>query len=607
MCWSMREMRDARESDMGREATGHRSARGRAARLAGGRLALVVLLAMGACAERATEETGDPGHAAATNIVDEFILASDAICEANVPADVDPSSYGMDPATGRFIHPEMTPHQEEGKPFEGQLDYWDTEEYADNMTVEAYYPYQVEPFHTWQNIVDFDGRRYMYQYVRRDMKIFDITDPKDVTEVYAKGHPWSGDGPGDEVNPYAPGDMFGAASIQWNAERQAYIMVQAFEIQRFGVINDKRTEPENVERHRSADHLKGFKVYQMDGPLPEAWTLLAEVTTDYEHPDAPIGEQRGSGVRDIPTYFGGQYMFVAAAPDESYALTEYPTDLYSSGYQAWDMSDPANPLLLSQFSVPGQRIGEEAAYAANPRCGNRTSWFGARMSVFTPTPVEDGGRYGYAAMGGLGFYVLDLSDPSSIAIVGQLDMPPSVAGTEGDNIDVSQVEETGIVYYSGYPLGEDCYEPYKNVFMIDVSDPANPTIVGTLPRPTPPEGAPFTDFCQRRGSFGPKRTGYYTQPGVSRPGIVPYAFYNAGVQIFDVSDASNPTIAAYFVPRFDTETVPEYARGNLAHGVYVEYDRNLVWLFTNHGMYALSTPVLGEPVLGPPSEPWPQR
>ena len=76
----------------------------------------------------------------------------------------------MDPETGRFVYPTVTPHQHESKPFEGQLDYWDTNEYAKAMTVEAYYPITVEPFHTWQNIVDFDGRRYMYQYVRRASK-----------------------------------------------------------------------------------------------------------------------------------------------------------------------------------------------------------------------------------------------------------------------------------------------------------------------------------------------------------------------------------------------------------------------------------------------------
>ena len=94
-----------------------------------------------------------------TNIEDPFILLTDLLCEANEPADPDRGSYGMDPATGRFVHPTATPHQHETMTFEGELDYWDAQEYAKNMSVEAYYPWVVEPFHTWQNIVDFDGRQ----------------------------------------------------------------------------------------------------------------------------------------------------------------------------------------------------------------------------------------------------------------------------------------------------------------------------------------------------------------------------------------------------------------------------------------------------------------
>lgn len=100
----------------------------------------------------------------------------------------------MAPTTGRFTHLTVTPHQHESKPFEGELEAWDTNEYIDNMTLEAYYPLVVEPYHTWQNIVDFGDRRYLYQYVRREKKIFDITDPREVTTVRAKGSLWeSGD------------------------------------------------------------------------------------------------------------------------------------------------------------------------------------------------------------------------------------------------------------------------------------------------------------------------------------------------------------------------------------------------------------------------------
>ena len=532
-----------------------------------------------------------------------------ALSKDNSPRPPEARAYGM-AADGSFRHPSRTPDSHDPHPFPGILRHWDTNDYAKNVTVEAYYPITVEPFHTWQNIVDFDGRRYLYQYVRRDLKIMDITDPRDVKVKLTRGHTWGPDGPGEEENPYPADDMFGAATVQWNAELGVNVMVQAFEIRRFGLLADKYTEHDKVEAIRNSPHLKGFKVYAMHGPMPEDWELLVERTTDYRHPGAPIGQQQGSGVRDIPVYFGDEYLFVAAAPSASHALTEYPNDLYSAGYQAWDLSNPSDPKFLSQFNVLGQIAGDpehEAAYRKNPRAGNRTSWMGARMSLFIPTPVEEGGRYGYAAMGGLGFFVVDISDPKEMKVAGHLSFEPSVAGVEGDFVDVSQVDATGIVYLSGYPLNEDCWEPYKEVFIIDVSRPEAPTVVGVLPRPKPPPEAAFTDFCQRRGSFGPKRSGYYTQPGTARAGILPLNFYNAGLQIFDVSDPRSPRVAAYFVPRFEPDRVVDYAMGNLSHGVYVEYDRNLFWLFTNHGMYCLSSPLLGEPSFDPPSEPWPER
>jgi len=214
-------------------------------------------------------------------------------------------------------------------------------------------------------------------------------------------------------------------------------------------------------------------------------------------------------------------------------------------------------------------------------------------------------------MGGFGIDVVDISDPADMHSVAHLDMPVSVTGTEGDNIDATQVERTGMVYYSGYPMSEDCHEPYKEIYAIDVKDPTQPRIIGTLPRPTPPKDAPFTDFCQRRGSFGPKRSGYtMLQPGTPSQKYIPYAFYNAGMQMFDVSDPLHPTIAAYFVPkmidigddnaRSETGGAKMRQFGNPVHGIFVEWDRNLIWVFTNHGFYAISSPLIGEPKAGLP-------
>ncbi|MGH6637847.1 MAG: hypothetical protein ACREBY_04480 [Polaromonas sp.] len=172
------------------------------------------------------------------------------------------------------------------------------------------------------------------------------------------------------------------------------------------------------------------------------------------------------------------------------------------------------------------------------------------MPLFIPKPVEQGGKYGYAAMGGFGFYVIDITNPKNMKAVAHIDMPVSVTGTEGDNIDVSKVETTGMVYYSGYPMSVDCYEPFKDIYAIDVRDPLKPKIAYTLPRPAAPEDAPFTDFCQRRGSFGPKRSGYAAiQPGTPSKRYMSYSYYNACMQSSTSATPTSPPSPATSCPR----------------------------------------------------------
>jgi len=528
------------------------------------------------------------------------------------PRPVPGVDYGIDPQTGVFSHPRATPMVSDPPNFPGQLDYWDQQSYSKNMEVVAVIPTIASPFHSWQNIVDFGATRYMYVYGSRNLKIFDITDPRAPKLVHRKGADWSGKGPGAELDPFARGDKMGAASIQWHKGLGKYVMVQSFEVERIGLMEDKLKQPDKVELAHNWTALKGFKVYAMNGPLPADWELLAEVPTDHANRDAPVGRQGGSGSLDVPAWFGGKTMFLAAAPDASFGLIEYPDYLYSPGYQSWDMTDPANPRFLQQFATRGQILGDaahEEAYLMNPRAGNRTSWMGARMPPFLPKPVEQGGKYAFGAMAGLGLHILDVSDPANMREVGSLNTAPRFAGTEFDNVDVSQYERTGFVFSNGYPMNDECYEPYKDIWVIDASDVTQPKVAGKLPRPVPPADAPFRDYCERKGSFGPKRPGYHvTQPGRWKQGVVAYAFYNAGVQLFDVQDPLQPSIAAYYVPRFPTpEEAPSYVTGNLGYGIYVEYDRNIVWLFTNYAIYALSSPVLGEPVYGMPARSWPPR
>lgn len=519
--------------------------------------------------------------------------------------------YGMDPQTGQFIFPKASPEVHEGQHFPGEMTTWDQRSYVKNVKVLAFYRGVDSPFQAWANIADFKGRRYLYVHDRDYLRILDITDPVHARTVFSRGGVWGPKGSSESFDPNNVHGYLGGATIAWNARLDEPVMVASFEIGRYGLMVDKITQPDKVAAQRHYNSLKGFRVFAMDGPLPSEWRLLATRTTDYEHPDAPIGQQQGSGSLDSPAYYGGKYLVLSSAPDDSYALTEYPNYLYSPGYQIWDMSDPADPKFVSQITVPGQVIGNEAsdnAYLMNPRAGNRTSWMGSRMPLFMPEPIERGGRIGFGAMGGLGLYAFDLTDPAHPSALSHINTPPAFAGTEFDNADVSQYARTGYVFTSGYPMNRDCYEPYKDIWVVDALDPAHMKVVGKLPRPTPPPGAPFTSFCQRGGDFGPKRSNAIGQPGTWRQGIIPYGFYNAGVQLFDVKDPLHAKIAGYFVPRLaNGKDLPEAEQGKGVHSIYTEYDRNIIWAFAGNGAYALSSPLLGKPLLKEPAKPWPPR
>ena len=507
------------------------------------------------------------------------------------PPDPDPATWGMQP-DGTFLPPALTPSvpRDVFVDWEGQLPYPDPNTYSLNTTAEAFYPIVVNTSHSWQAIYDWDGRRYMLHYGGGNRwNVYDITDPRALVIVDEETLPWTGPG-------------FGAVTIQWNAKLGKTIAIQANETPRYflnGRVANKWIDDTVEGQLLEWKGLRGFRTFEVNGPTPRDWTLLTEVSTDPNHGPGEI--QEGNGVLDLPVYYGDQYLFVATAPDNTFTNQPYKTTLWAAGHAAYDVSDPTNPVHLSTWWVPGSRAGEEADseyLADNPRWNNHTSWFGSRMGIFMPRSVESGYRYGYAAQGGQGFFVLDVSDPTNIHHVGWCHLPESVAGTEGDNVDTTQVEATGYVYVSGYPMNTDCYEPAKEIYQIDVSDPTHPVLTRTLPRPMPPADAPITDYAQRRGSFGPKRSGYFINTGTPHGAIVPYAFYAGGLQIFDLSDPEDPKVGAYFVPPMGLKVDDDMAAP--VHGIFVEWDRNIIWLFANHGIYAVSTTFLGEPVVGLP-------
>ena len=115
----------------------------------------------------------------------------------------------------------------------------------------------------------------------------------------------------------------------------------------------------------------------------------------------------------------------------------------------------------------------------------------------------------------------------------------------------------------------------------------------------PPPDAPYKEFCEKRGRFGPHNPPHLKAPGKPHQAFTAYAYFNAGLQLFDVSDPRAPKNTGYFIPpqAGDLDDYLSYPRDTDA--VFVEWDRRIMWVGTGTGIYLVASPLLGRPELKP--------
>jgi hypothetical protein len=338
------------------------------------------------------------------------------------------------------------------------------------------------------------------------------------------------------------------------------------------------------------DGLRGISTWDIDDPSSPR--LLDEFSTG----------ETGSGTHH--NYWdGGRYAYLDAGWSDQFRM-ENAQRPHGNGLMIVDLSDPENVTEVSRWHVPGQLLGEEDEYKKYWFAGDHAAWTASHGAPSTPVRVEDGGRYGYGGFGHFGMITFDFSDIRNPQAVSQLMWDYEAIGGIPYHTVLPIIDENGEFnnMIIGLPevIEPDCREPFMAVQVIDASDPANPEIVGLYPRPRPPEDAPYADFCLSRGRFGTHNTHSIIQPGRSNPNLVATTWFNAGVRFHDISDPRNPReVASYLPPRAgEMEDYNSWRRGD-TETVFIEWDRNLIWVGTHTGTYCLSSPVLGRPVLQP--------
>ena len=191
-----------------------------------------------------------------------------------------------------------------------------------------------------------------------------------------------------------------------------------------------------------------------------------------------------------------------------------------------DLSDPSRPRTVSQWALPGMAADESA----------KRTWDDDWTVKLHHVIARDGLAYG--AWWDAGVVILDVSAPAQPRLVSQLRF----------DHDVSRASHTAcplpgrdVLVVTEERWDDGCTGVAPNARLVDVTDPSQPTVTAMFP-------VPDGDFCTRGGRFGPHNV-HEPRPGSLIDGSKVYmTYFNAGLRVYDVVDATSPVEIACYIP-----------------------------------------------------------
>src|SRR5947207_5620697 len=272
------------------------------------------------------------------------------------------------------------------------------------------------------------------------------------------------------------------------------------------------------------------------GEAHEVWNVA--------NPENPVLVSRIGGLKDTHKNWWecdtGIAFLVSGSPDWR---TRRMTQVY-------DLSDPAHPVKIRDFGLPGQEPGSTGAVPTELHGPISTGPEGNRV------------YFGYGTNKGGFLQIVDREklingpkEPTAenlrYPVVGQVDMLPfNGAHTVFPMLKMPVAEFAkdkdgkvrDFVMIVDEQILNECQEARQIVFFVDVTIESRPMVVSNFPVPEA-----SGNFCQRGGRFGSHSSNESMAP-VFYKKIAFIAYFNAGVRAVDVRNPYQPKEIGYFIP-----------------------------------------------------------
>ncbi len=271
---------------------------------------------------------------------------------------------------------------------------------------------------------------------------------------------------------------------------------------------------------------KGTAVWGIDPKKPNEEGILIWDISDPVNPKQVSQWKTGATGTHRNSYPGGKYAYLSAG------MPGYDGNILI----VLDVSDPAQPREAGRWWMPGQKDGE-------PRGAGPQGFHGPAMI----SPDGKMASMGYAPA----VINLDISDVANPKLIGRLIFSPPFLSAGAQSVHtVLPLWDRNILFVSAEASAERCREALNFAALVDNKNPAQPRLMSLFPLPAPPPGAPYKNFCEKGGRFGPHNVSQEIHlPDVEKPGNLIYlTYFNAGLRVFDIKDPIMPVETGWFIP-----------------------------------------------------------